>query len=69
MQRYKFYVIQHNFHHKKYTFLIFFNVYLILITQIRDKVFGKLYADKGYISQSLLGHLWNVGILPPEGDG
>ena len=27
-----------------------------------DKVFGKLYADKGYISQTLLGRLWDKGV-------
>ncbi len=26
---------------------------------LTDKVFGKLYADKGYISQSLFGKLWD----------
>ena len=29
---------------------------------LTDKVFGKLYADKGYISQSLFGKLFNDGI-------
>ena len=29
---------------------------------LTDKVFGKLYADKGYISQSLFGRLWDDGI-------
>ena len=28
-----------------------------------DKVFGKLYADKGYISQTLFGRLWDKGQL------
>lgn len=27
-----------------------------------DKVFGKLYADKGYISQTLFGRLWDKGV-------
>ena len=30
--------------------------------QFNMKVFGKLYADKGYISQSLFGHLWDNGV-------
>lgn len=29
---------------------------------LTDKVFGKLYADKGYISQSLFGRLYDEGI-------
>ncbi|MCI7069427.1 MAG: transposase, partial [Bacteroides pyogenes] len=29
---------------------------------LTDKVFGKLYADKGYISQTLFGKLFNDGI-------
>ena len=29
---------------------------------LTDKVFGKLYADKGYISQSLFGKLFDEGI-------
>lgn len=29
---------------------------------LTDKVSGKLYADKGYISQSLFGHLWDNGV-------
>lgn len=33
-----------------------------VINTLTDKVFGKLYADKGYISQSLFGKLWNDGI-------
>lgn len=33
-----------------------------VIDTLTDKVFGKLYADKGYISQSLFGRLWNDGI-------
>ena len=33
-----------------------------VIDTLTDKVFGKLYADKGYISQSLFGHLWEDGI-------
>lgn len=33
-----------------------------VIDTLTDKVFGKLYADKGYISQSLFGHLWDDGI-------
>lgn len=33
-----------------------------VIDTLTDKVFGKLYADKGYISQSLFGKLWNDGI-------
>lgn len=27
-----------------------------------DKAFGKLYADKGYISQTLFGRLWDKGV-------
>ena len=33
-----------------------------VIDTLTDKVFGKLYADKGYISQSLLGRLWDEGV-------
>ncbi len=33
-----------------------------VIDTLTDKVLGKLYADKGYISQSLFGHLWDDGI-------
>ena len=33
-----------------------------VIDTLTDGVFGKLYADKGYISQSLFGHLWDDGI-------
>lgn len=33
-----------------------------VIDALTDKAFGKLYADKGYISQSLFGHLWDDGI-------
>ena len=33
-----------------------------VIDTLTDKVFGKLYADKGYISKSLFGHLWDDGI-------
>ena len=29
---------------------------------LTDKVFGKLYADKGYISQILFGRLWDNGV-------
>lgn len=35
---------------------------LSVINTLTDKVFGKLYADKGYISQFLFGHLWDEGI-------
>ena len=34
----------------------------VVIDTLTDRVFGKLYADKGYISQSLFGHLWDDGI-------
>ncbi len=34
-----------------------------VIDTLTDKVFGKLYADKGYISQSLFGHLWTRGCI------
>ncbi len=34
-----------------------------VIDTLTDKVFGKLYADKGYISQSLFGHLWDKGCI------
>lgn len=30
-----------------------------VIDTLTDKVFGKLYTDKGYISQSLFGHIWD----------
>ena len=33
-----------------------------VIDTLTDKVFGKLYADRGYISQSLFGHLWDHGV-------
>ncbi len=33
-----------------------------VIDTLTDKVFGKLYADKGYISQSLFGKLFYDGI-------
>ena len=33
-----------------------------VIEALTDKVFGELYADKRYISQSLFGHLWDDGI-------
>ena len=33
-----------------------------VIDTLTDRVFGKLYADKGYISQSLFGRLWSEGI-------
>ncbi len=33
-----------------------------VIDTLTDKVFGKLYADKGYISQSLFGRLFDDGI-------
>ena len=33
-----------------------------VMASLTDKVFGKLYADKGYISQSLFGRLWDDGI-------
>ena len=33
-----------------------------VIDTLTDKMFGKLYADKGYISQSLFGHLWDNGV-------
>lgn len=33
-----------------------------VIDTLTGKVFGKLYADKGYISQSLFGHLWDRGV-------
>lgn len=29
---------------------------------LTDKVIGKLYADKGYISQALFGRLWDKGV-------
>ena len=33
-----------------------------VIDTLTDRVFGKLYAAKGYISQSLFGRLWSEGI-------
>ena len=33
-----------------------------VIDTLTDRVVGKLYADKGYISQSLFEHLWDDGI-------
>ena len=33
-----------------------------VIDTLTNKVFGKLYADKGYISQTLFGHLWDDGV-------
>ncbi len=33
-----------------------------VIKGLTDKVFGKLYADKGYISQSLFGRLFDQGV-------
>lgn len=33
-----------------------------VIDTLTDKVFGKLYADKGYISRSLFGRLWYDGV-------
>ena len=33
-----------------------------VIDALTDKLFGKLYADKGYISQSLFGRLWDNGV-------
>ncbi len=33
-----------------------------VIDTLTDKMFGKLYADKGYISQSLFGRLWDTGV-------
>ena len=33
-----------------------------VIDTLTDRVFGKLYADKGYVSQSLFGRLWSKGI-------
>ena len=33
-----------------------------MIDTLTDKVFGKLYADKGYISQSLFGKLFDNGV-------
>ena len=33
-----------------------------VIDTLTDRVFGKLYADKEYIPQSLFGHLWDDGI-------
>lgn len=33
-----------------------------VIDTLTDRVFGKLYADGGYISQSLFGHQWDKGV-------
>lgn len=33
-----------------------------VINKLTDKLLGKLYADRGYISESLFGALWNDGI-------
>lgn len=33
-----------------------------VIDTLTDKLFGKLYADKGYISQTLFGRLWDNGV-------
>ena len=33
-----------------------------VMNALTDKVFGKLYADKGYISQTLFGRLWDKGV-------
>lgn len=33
-----------------------------VIDALTGKLFGKLYADKGYISQSLFGRLWDNGV-------
>ena len=33
-----------------------------VIDTLTDKVSGRLYADNGYISQSLFGHLWDNGV-------
>lgn len=33
-----------------------------VMNALTDKVFGKLYADKGYISQSLFGRLFDQGV-------
>ena len=33
-----------------------------VMNALTDKVFGKLYADKGYISQALFGRLWDKGV-------
>ena len=35
---------------------------LYVMNALIDKVFGKLYADKGYISQTLFGRLWDKGV-------
>ena len=33
-----------------------------VMNALTDKVFDKLYADKGYISQTLFGRLWDKGV-------
>lgn len=33
-----------------------------VMNALTDKIFGKLYADKGYISQTLFGRLWDKGV-------
>ena len=33
-----------------------------IMNALTDKAFGKLYADKGYISQTLFGRLWDKGV-------
>ncbi len=33
-----------------------------VMNALTDKAFGKLYADKGYISQTLFGRLWDKGV-------
>ncbi len=33
-----------------------------VIDSLIDRLFGKLYADKGYISQTLFGRLWDRGV-------
>lgn len=33
-----------------------------VIDALTDRIFGKLYADKGYISQTLFGRLWDRGV-------
>lgn len=33
-----------------------------VVNKLTDKLLGKLYADRGYISESLFGTLWNDGI-------
>ncbi len=32
------------------------------MTHLTKNIFGKLFADKGYISQKLFENLWNKGI-------